>query len=528
MLQRTLVRSTVKIFSSILIALLLWGCANVVPPEGGKKDETPPVLLSISPKDSSLNSKPTKIQLRFNKFMEVKELEKNLSTSPLLAINPQVIIKGKRVEIKLTDSLLLDNTTYQIHLGKALVDNREANPYEFHYIFSTGSYFDSLELKGIAINAFTGKPDTAALITIYDATAGDSVLLRKKPLFAQKVQSDGRFHIKLLPSKSFTVFAIADSVSNFIYDRWIERVGFLPEPIMAHTAENDSAQIVLYTFKEAMPELPKDTVDTKDSIANAEEQSSLKSLAGKRRAFSKPKSDVPYLVNVDTTNLELRTQDITKPLSIDLATVLKTLDSAKIFLSYENNDLELEAISNITVDSNEIQVNTQWQGDKKYTLRLVKGWATDTANNELMPGKYSFRTKSDKDYSTLKINVDSTLQSDSLLLIIRNSEDTVIYDQPITNAQITLAYLQPGTYTLNLVVDNNRNGKWDTGDLFEKKQPEKTLPYQGSILLKAGWENETDLKPESLITDPLHSNSGGLRKKRFSSGKDTPTTEDEN
>src|SRR5690606_12979220 len=144
------------------------GCANIVPPSGGPKDETPPTVIAITPSDSALNSKPKKIIIRTNKYMEVANLENNLHVSPYLPINPTVISYGKRIEIKLIDSLLQPNTTYKISLGNALVDNREQTPISnFEYIFSTGNYFDSLSIKGKIINERTGMPDSGMHVFLY-------------------------------------------------------------------------------------------------------------------------------------------------------------------------------------------------------------------------------------------------------------------------------------------------------------------------------------------------------------------------
>ena len=162
--------------------LMQTSCANIVPPEGGKKDTTAPILVSLTPQDSLLNTRASKIVLHFNKFVEVRDLEKNMTLSPLLAQKPTVISYGKRVEIKIVDSLLKPNTTYIIALGNAIVDNREATPFgNFTYTFSTGSWFDSLQVSGQVFDAETGMPDSSATIVLYEATEKDSAILRKKP-----------------------------------------------------------------------------------------------------------------------------------------------------------------------------------------------------------------------------------------------------------------------------------------------------------------------------------------------------------
>ena len=211
-----------------ILIFLLQSCANIVPPSGGKKDETPPVLLSMKPADSSLQKRISKIELHFNKYMVIKDLERNLQFSPLLPIAPSVMAYGKKVEIKIIDSLLEDNTTYKLTLGDALVDNREATPYKnFTYTFSTGAYFDSLKLHGRAFDAQTGLPDSSVTIMLYKATVSDSVILTKKPFYVQKTDASGNFSLSNLPNRSFKVFAVKDLNNNNLYDFGNEKIGFL-------------------------------------------------------------------------------------------------------------------------------------------------------------------------------------------------------------------------------------------------------------------------------------------------------------
>ena len=58
-------------------------------------------------------------------------------------------------------------------------------------------------------------------------------------------------------------------------------------------------------------------------------------------------------------------------------------------------------------------------------------------------------------------------------------------------------YLEPGKYSLRVLIDENKNGKWDRGDLKERIEPEKIIFYtltdsKGNptteIELKANWE----------------------------------------
>jgi hypothetical protein len=52
-----------------------------------------------------------------------------------------------------------------------------------------------------------------------------------------------------------------------------------------------------------------------------------------------------------------------------------------------------------------------------------------------------------------------------------------------------------------VIIDANRNGKWDSGDLLKRKQPERVMPYNNEINLRPGWENMVDFEEKPKVTD---------------------------
>jgi len=496
----------------------------MVPPSGGAADTTAPVLLIMSPVDSALNARPAKIELRFNKFMVVKDLEKNMQLSPILSVSPTVTANGRKVTIKLADSVLEENTTYRIGLGDALTDNRENTPYKnFVYVFSTGPYFDSLELHGRVFDAQTGKSDTAVLVALYATTENDTAVMRKKPRYITRVDASGNFSFKSLPKKDFRIYAVQDGNNNYIYDYGEEKIGFLDHNVTP-SLEKDS-NYVFYTFKEV-----RDTALNVNNLDSAAVDSLAKKAAelaegrdAKRRNFSAmkmsklSKTNMGYQVQADTADLNKRSFDIRSDLTIQMTTEIVTLDSPKVYLSYDNNGIEVEAVQKLHVDSGKIKISTQWLYDKVYTLRLVKGWAKDSAGTELAPGKYKFRTKGEQDYGGLVLHLDPAYVNDSLLLHVYKGTDSLVYTNTITDSVVTLKLLDPGDYNARIIIDNNRNGKWDPGVLLKHQQPEKVFNYPGAIVLKAGWDNEIDFNQKNASVP-------GSREPKPSGKPDKPDT----
>lgn len=494
-----------KLHYTYLTALLLlvWSCANIVPPVGGQKDTTPPELLSIIPSDSSLNIRPNKIIATFNKYMEVGDLTTQMSVSPMLPMNPTVLSLGKKIQIKLADSMLQPNTTYKISFGNAITDNRENTPYaDFSYIFSTGTYFDSLMYAGRVINAQTGAPDSGIMVALYDVAVNDSAILTQKPLYTTRANAQGFFQLDLLPNKPFKLFVIADEDNNYVYNYMKERVGFLPEPIQP-VSESQTSTIV-YSF------LEKNTSDTVNQKVPA--ATGLKSKSSSRNK----KEATVYQVKVDTSNLKVRSFDVTEGLTIDFPnSILPNIDYQKVYLSYDDNGIDVESIYKIDSSQNsQLILQPTWKEDATYTLRLVKGWARDSAGVELPPGRYKFRTKNKDDYATLTINVPDSVVNANYVMQISLGEDS-IYTAKITANKVTLKYLTPGSYQLQLIADRNDDGKWTTGDVFLKRLPELVLPHESTIILRSSWDNEVDYKLKPLQGNVNNESKANVSKPKF-------------
>lgn len=469
-----------------LTALLAVGCANIVPPSGGNKDTKPPKLLAISPADSQLSNRVSKIEMSFNEYIELNNPATEIQISPLLTLPMTVTAVGKKVTIRLTDSLLQPNTTYRISTNNAIKDMHEGNPFpRYTYTFSTGSYFDSLNLDGIVYDAASGMPDTGTFILLYDAKLSDSVVVKQKPSYVTKVTDGGKFSFKGLPYKRFHIYALHDANGNLVYDGKGEMIGFIDSTVVPVSEVVSS--IVLKSFKE---EIIDTNVLKKDK---AERQSTDKKLR------TGEKQVVQYGLDIDTSNSNKRTVDVTKPLKVIFIKYPDTVIKSKIFVTRDSAGIDIEVPFGIKADTTkkkELLIDIPWKEDAVYTVRFLKAFAKDSIGNDALPSKYTFRTKYDEDYGVLDIRLPEKYKDRKYLLLINNGEDT-IYFKPIADTMLKMRKISPANYSMRIIVDENKNGKWDTGDLFEKRQPENVIPYKEGIPMKAGWDMTIDFEPRA-------------------------------
>ncbi|OUS15582.1 hypothetical protein A9Q93_06490, partial [Nonlabens dokdonensis] len=112
---------------ALCIALSLIQCAKRGSPTGGPVDEEPPVILRIFPDNYTRNFKKQIIEIEFDEFVKLNDLQKQLVISPPLKSRPIISPQGspsKKITIEITDTLQ-DNTTYVLNFGESIVDNNE-------------------------------------------------------------------------------------------------------------------------------------------------------------------------------------------------------------------------------------------------------------------------------------------------------------------------------------------------------------------------------------------------------------------
>lgn len=478
-----------------LLILFLGSCANIVPPSGGPKDVTPPKLLSISPADSQLNKRVTEIVLRFDEYIVLADAATQIQISPLLPLPLTTTAHLKSVKISIPDTVLEPQTTYRISFGKAIRDLHENNEYHGQsYTFSTGSYFDSLSLNGVVINASLGLPDSAAFVLLYSAKESDSAIVQRKPAYVTHVDSRGVFSFKGLPARAFKIYALRDENANLTFDGSGEWIGFADSTVMP--GSDSLGSISLYTFPEII---------NANDTARAGTQGVLKKFGDRKKPeFSVGIRPGAYVVGADTSDAKKRTQDITKDLEISFGRKLKEgLHEEHIFLSADSNSMTVEMPFKIETDSILLtyKLKTAWLENTLYTLRLQKGFAVDSNGSDLLPERYTFRTKREEDYGKLRVHLPSKYFGEGFIFQVSTATDTV-YQAAVTDSLVSLLRLAPDTYTLRIIEDKNKNGRWDAGNLFLKIQPEKVIAYPHSINLKAGWEQQIDFEaPKSKGKD---------------------------
>lgn len=217
-------------FILVLIAvLILAGCASIGRPEGGPRDETPPVFVRSNPAPGTLNFKRSRLEVVFDENVQLDDAFNKVIVSPSQKMPPVVRAQGHRVTVELRDTLVPD-MTYTIDFGDAIKDLNEGNILDgFAMEFSTGDKIDSLRVSGVLMDARTLEPAQGMLVGVYSNLA-DSALTTLPLERVSRTNSRGQFTIRGLKDTTYRVFAIDDMNRDYRWDR-SEGVAFFDVPV---------------------------------------------------------------------------------------------------------------------------------------------------------------------------------------------------------------------------------------------------------------------------------------------------------
>lgn len=451
------------------------GCANIIPPGGGPRDTLAPVLLKVDPADSTRNFDKTRIQFTFDEFVDVQNIQEEVLVSPTPRIRPAIDFKLNTVTVRLKDSLE-PNTTYTIAFGNSIRDINESNTFKnFTYVFTTGSYLDSLEFTGKVMLAETGVPDTTMIVMLH-ANGDDSAVVRDKPRYVAKLDNQGNFHFRNLPPRKFYVYALKDEGGIYRYFDGKQLFAFADSAV---TISQNTPPVTLYAYLDP----PKTTAATKTTAgANSFRNRPNNATAADRRLKW-------------STTLSNNQQDLLKEFYINFEQPLKNFDSTKLNLFIDSSFLPAPPYR-FVLDSTATSIHliTSWKENTLYRLVLDKDFAEDSSGKKLLKtDTLNFRTRRLAEYAQVKIRIKNLdLSTNPVLQFVLNNAVTNSY--PMTSNELSIPLFMPGEYELRILFDRNKNGQWDPGEFFGKrKQPELVRPIGRKVNIRPNWENEFEI-----------------------------------
>lgn len=566
-------------FSLLMLTILtVISCARQGSPTGGPKDETPPVFLKADP-DTLATNVDLNLQeatINFDEYILLKEYSKNVVVSPSFQIppivTPQALAK-KYISIKFQEPLL-PNTTYSFNFGDAIQDFNENNKLSnFQYVFSTGSFIDSLKVTGRVNSSYDFKLPEKILVGLYkvDSAYKDSIILQKKPYYIARANDKGEYQLNYLASGKYKLIAFEDKVENVMYDYGKERLAFHNEPIEL----NSNQQINLNLFNQKpdyrKPEASfkqeglivfKTTGATDDVtitpvgkefktayIQKFPRQDSINfwfnpkvdTIVGRSAKLNfkvqhKDQIDeVSALYSKSNTERKLEFKALNdqklapnKPFKIQANAPIKSLDLSKIYVFKDTVSIPFK-VSIDTVNAQNLNFAFEKNLDEKFEVNIYPNALTDVLGEKNDTLAYPIKMGTRGDFGHLKLTLQNTPSKPFILQFLKTDKDFTVIEEiynPANKNYFEFNFIEPGEYLFRLLVDENENGKWDTGDYLSGKQPEPIYLYPEPIKIRAMWDaTETWVlgeanQPVSLPNDDKDSDKNRIRRGELKEGEE--------
>jgi hypothetical protein len=532
----------------IFVALVICGCAAQQQPQGGPRDVTPPVLVKAIPANKTRNFAAKEINLDFDEFIKLTNQYQEITMSPAMEKQPEYSSNKKHLRIQFKDTLQ-KNTTYVINFGKSIQDVNESNVMKnFTYVFSTGPHIDSLSISGTVTNTLTQEKEKDITVMLFPLKQDSLLFGKKKPAIFTTTDSSGNFSLNNLHEDKYRIYALKEASPDKIFNNENnELIAFLKKPI---NLKSDTQNIKLNLFKQ-FPEKFRFVEKRFDVAGNmlfvfnkALQKPSLKVLYPadinnqKYVEFSKTKDTASvFVIYMNFDSIRVAVYDNNKP--VDTTYLLKgkketfvrtfafkyNISNDKLKPGYDlkiSTNLPVETFepSQITLKEDSISLATadytlqkdtgnvksltlkyRWRQNAKYELIFNEGAFTDIYGNKNKYANKKFQVDKPENYSTLTLKVTVPDTSKAYVVELLNEQKVILQSDPIAkNTSLVYKNYLTGKYMVRVIYDDNRNGKWDSGNVHLKKQPENIWLNEKEITLRPNWEAE---EPIAVPKEPL-------------------------
>jgi uncharacterized protein (DUF2141 family) len=517
----------------IFLVLSFSQCAKKGRPDGGPMDEDAPIFVTANPPYETINFDKKEINIYFNEYIKLKDLNKQLIISPPLnPENPPLIspqgTPSKFINIKILDTLK-ENSTYIFDFGNSVQDNNESNTLErFKYIFSTGNYIDSLSLSGNVKNAFISKSveDIKLLLYRLDSSYTDSAVYNRKPDYVTSSLDSSNYQFTNLRKGNYLLVALDDVRSDYIFNPETDKIGFLNDTI---TLPRDS--IINHTisiFKEELPYIfrrgkeirkgqlifgykgkPKNlTVETLSAVPDnfktiifpekgKDTLNLWHSLIEKDSLIFKISDNIIS----DTVTVKLRKKELDSLKVNEITGGILNLKDTLFFLTNnpvvsidtsrinfkQSDSINFPYEAFISKKENKIGFLFEKKYKKSYKINLYPNALTDIFNTTNDTISSLFRTRGTEDYGEISVTIQNPKKIPVIIQLTDINDATIVQETCSENKNISFDLLIPQKYKIRIIYDSNQNGIWDTGSYLEKKQPEHVEYFPEIQEVRANW-----------------------------------------
>jgi hypothetical protein len=209
------------------------------------------------------------------------------------------------------------------------------------------------------------------------------------------------------------------------------------------------------------------------------------------------KGEVPVIPTITLgNNINATAHDLYQRIQIEAPEPLITFDKAKVRLFQLEDTVKTLIPIEVVKDTNSVRkyyVEHHWEPETNYIFEIDSAAARNIYGYPSNKVEQKFRTQKEDYYGKIYLNITG-LNGPAIVQLLANDKDEKVVQkiQILGDGKIEFPYLKPEKYIIRLILDSNKNGKWDTGFLAGNLQPEKVVYYSKIIKLRSNFDIKED------------------------------------
>ena len=269
----------------------------------------------------------------------------------------------------------------------------------------------------------------------------------------------------------------------------------------------------LYTDTAGIDVLRTDTIPLlKPVVKNSQkkdEANDKKSKKGKRGKKDKKAEEdsIPKIETVFMTMKQIGSNsiDIGKKPRFEVSAPLADINRNQLHLQYKLDTLWIDMPFKFEPDTLHprrfvLYGEPHFNPGTTYRLTADSASMHDIYGHPINRTSLEFKEKGIDDYAHLLFNIVG-LNGRPAFVQLLDAKDRPIQQRKVIGNQAKFIHVPAGSYFARLVIDDNRNDKFDAGNLFERKQPESVYYLNKKLDLRVTWtyDEEWDLNAIELL-----------------------------
>ncbi len=184
--------------------------------------------------------------------------------------------------------------------------------------------------------------------------------------------------------------------------------------------------------------------------------------------------------------------DIFRDIVIEPSHPVLEPDTSRIRFEYMEDTLFMPAAWSLYRDPDRLRVyrlSTIWKEECRYRLVIYPGAFEDIYGVTHDTVSVNLQTRHRDHYARINIYLTG-VDAPRIIQVLDNKGNVVAWKTTDKDGMVEFPYMEPATYTLKMIYDDNGNGRWDTGDYLAGIQPEKVRFHPGTLAVRSNFHYE--------------------------------------